>query len=327
MRDLSASERNRLHELLADEALGQLGPEESAELEALRRDDGDEPESDEARFDEALGELIVAFDRAEGGAGMPAEVRERIVARGRGIAGTVRPGASSGGSRRLGLWLSLAAIVLLTASTIVLLVQLGERDERLQAMRERVESNEMLLASARERVSELEGFEAEALELAERLNEVTSELDRARFRIAELTTPLDPEELKTARQTLARLPETIRVEWQPFEAEGLPPVEQPGVTGDVVWNDRLEEGYMRFVGLDPNDPDVEQYQVWVIDERGMEQKVSGGVFDVTAEGEVIVPIHPGIDVGRVALIAVTVEDSGGTWVPDLRRRVVVAPRG
>jgi len=94
-----------------------------------------------------------AFDRAEGGAGMPAEVRERIVARGRGIAGTVRPGASSGGSRRLGLWLSLAAIVLLTASTIVLLVQLGERDERLQAMRERVESNEMLLASARERVS------------------------------------------------------------------------------------------------------------------------------------------------------------------------------
>jgi len=155
MRDLSASERNRLHELLADEALGQLGPEESAELEALRRDDGDEPESDEARFDEALGELIVAFDRAEGGAGMPAEVRERIVARGRGIAGTVRPGASSGGSRRLGLWLSLAAIVLLTASTIVLLVQLGERDERLQAMRERVESNERLLASARERVSEL----------------------------------------------------------------------------------------------------------------------------------------------------------------------------
>jgi hypothetical protein len=40
-----------------------------------------------------------------------------------------------------------------------------------------------------------------------------------------------------------------------------------------------------------------------------------------------VPIQPGIDVGRVTLFAITVEKPGGTWVPDLKRRVVVAPRG
>jgi anti-sigma-K factor RskA len=93
-----------------------------------------------------------------------------------------------------------------------------------------------------------------------------------------------------------------------------------------VWNDQLQQGYLRFVGLRPNDPAVEQYQVWVIDERGDEQKVSGGVFNATAQGEVIVPIEPGIDVGRVALFAITIENPGGTWVPDLQRRVVVAPR-
>ena len=96
--------------------------------------------------------------------------------------------------------------------------------------------------------------------------------------------------------------------------------------GDVVWSDDLQEGYIRFVGLKPNDPNVEQYQIWVIDERGLEQKVSGGIFNASAEGEIVVPITPGIDVGRVALFAITIEEPGGTWVPDLSRRVVVAPR-
>lgn len=73
-----------------------------------------------------------------------------------------------------------------------------------------------------------------------------------------------------------------------------------------MWSNELQEGYIRFVGL--------------------EQKVSGGVFNASADGEIIVPITPGIDVGHVALFAITVENPGGTWVPDLTRRVVVAPR-
>jgi anti-sigma-K factor RskA len=125
---------------------------------------------------------------------------------------------------------------------------------------------------------------------------------------------------------MLEVPDTIRIAWAPFNLDGAPAAEQPNIQGDVVWNDRLESGYLRFVGLKPNDPAIEQYQVWVIDERGLEQKVSGGVFNATADGEVIVPIDPGIAVGRVALFAITVEKPGGTWVPDLKRRVVVAPR-
>ncbi len=65
--------------------------------------------------------------------------------------------------------------------------------------------------------------------------------------------------------------------------------------------------------------------MWVVDRRGMEQKVSGGVFDVNAKGEIIVPIDPSLDVSRVSLFAITIEEPGGTVVPDLRRRVVYAP--
>lgn len=163
-------------------------------------------------------------------------------------------------------------------------------------------------------------------DLAERLARVTAELDEARLTIARFEAPVDPATLAGNRRKLLEVPGTVRVAWAPFDLPDAP-AEQRDIQGDVVWNDELQTGYLRFVGLKVNDPAVEQYQVWVIDERGMEQKVSGGVFNATAEGEVIVPIRPGIDVGRVALFAVTIEKPGGTWVPDLRRRVVVAPRG
>ncbi len=164
------------------------------------------------------------------------------------------------------------------------------------------------------------------LQLAEQLASATSDLDSARLAIARYEQPVDPEELKMNRQKLLEVPNTVRVAWQPFDLPDAP-AEQQLVQGDVVWNNELQQGYLRFEGLAVNDPEIEQYQVWVIDERGMEQKVSGGVFNATADGEIFVPIEPGIDVGRVAVFAVTVEDPGGTWVPDLSRRVVVAPTG
>jgi len=205
-------------------------------------------------------------------------------------------------------------------------------------LRERLTRNERLLADARahneslgERLSDTERRFAQAdrqrIELAERLASATRDLEESQLQIARLTQPRNPQELQQNRRKLVELADTTVTEWLPFALGPDEPAEQQGqVTGDVVWNDRLETGYLRFIGLNPNDPDVEQYQVWVIDERGMEQKVSGGVFDVTDEGEIIVPVEPGIDVGRVALFAVTVENPGGTWVPDLSRRVVVAPR-
>jgi hypothetical protein len=200
---------------------------------------------------------------------------------------------------------------------------LANADAAVERLRASLTEREGL---SREQAAALADAEARTVDLARQLADTAARLSEAELTIARYEAPQDPAILAEDRQLLLEVPDTVRLAWSPFALPDAPPPVRAGVTGDVVWNDRLQTGYLRFVGLDPNDPNIEQYQVWVIDERGMEQKVSGGVFDVNKDGEVIVPIDPGIPVGRVALFAVTVEDPGGTWVPDLRRRVVVAPR-
>lgn len=243
-------------------------------------------------------------------------------------------------------WLGIAAVVVVGAGIglAVLTVHLEGKNSRISELETQLaeatrqaEQNQRFLASVRQqldaRTGELDeaqqalaAADEERLQLAERLASVTGDLEEAELRIARYEEPVDPATLAANRQKLLEVPGTLRLAWSPFDLPDAPAVQQ-NVTGDVVWNDELEQGYLRFVGLKVNDPTVEQYQVWVIDDRGMEQKVSGGVFNATAEGEVIVPIDPALDIGRVALFAVTVEEPGGIMVPDLRRRVVVAPRG
>lgn len=296
----------------------------------------------------------------------PAALKAKLLAQGRAAVGgspapklTLTPAApvSAPVARRNPLlaalpWLAVAAAVGLAVYTGYQSSQtLRQRDRQLAdasaelaSMRERVKSNDELLVAARARATQLETelaqsatsmteqqqrlaqADAKALELAERLAALTSDFDQARLKIAAFEKPVDPAELQQNRQKLMQVPGTVRLAWAPFDLPDAP-AEQRLVKGDVVWNDDLQQGFLRFEGLAVNDPTIEQYQVWVIDERGLEQKVSGGVFNASAQGEVIVPIYPGIDVGRVALFAITVEKPGGTWVPDLQRRVVVAPRG
>lgn len=101
--------------------------------------------------------------------------------------------------------------------------------------------------------------------------------------------------------------------------------EQPGVTGEVAWSEAEQRGYMTFSGLAVNDPTVEQYQLWIIDERGMEQRISGAIFNCdTQTGECVVEISPGIEVHNAAAFAVTIEKPEGVWVSDMSRRVVIA---
>lgn len=98
-----------------------------------------------------------------------------------------------------------------------------------------------------------------------------------------------------------------------------------GVGGDVVWSHAAQRGYMRFSSLAANDPDVEQYQLWIFDETRPEATpVDGGVFDVPSEGEVVVPIRAALNVGKAHLFAVTVEKAGGVVVSDRSRIAVLA---
>ncbi len=260
---------------------------------------------------------------------MPEEVRLRLM----GSVGVGRSPVRKAGPWRFVPWLAAAAGI--GAAVFIGIsanqqAQLRGRD--LAASREATRQAEARLAAAESSAREaLAAVQTEAdsrlAQATQREQQLSQELEAAKLTIARYQEPVDPAVLQGDRRKLLSAPGTIRVAWAPFEVPNAAPAEQAGVQGDVVWNDTIKSGYLRFVGLKVNDPKVEQYQVWVIDERGMEQKVSGGVFNATAEGEVIVPIHPGIEVGRVALFAITIEKPGGTWVPDLKRRVVVAPRG
>ncbi|MEL7473488.1 MAG: anti-sigma factor [Planctomycetota bacterium] len=109
-----------------------------------------------------------------------------------------------------------------------------------------------------------------------------------------------------------------------------------GVTGEVVWSDDAQRGYMTFVGLPENDPSVEQYQLWIVDRRGLAEedgrsaRISGGVFDIASAerdpetGAVVLPISPAIYVQGAAAFALTIERPGGVAVSDMSRRVVIA---
>lgn len=342
MSEMSFEDRRlRLLELLADDRIGQIDPVERAELESLvaglgdeaLRNGGDGPTEMADLLDEAIGRALVALDALDDSPGMPASVRDRLARRGLAWTGSdpiPMPTRRSGAP-----WLVAAASVLLAVGVGAFAYLAVERQEaRLAEARasaeERIAENQRLLADAQAELALMSGHTTELerrnLDLVTRLADATSRLDEAELAIARYETPEDPAVLAANREKLLDLNGTFSLAWQPFDVAGLPDTEQRGVSGDVVWNDDLQQGFMRFVGLRVNDPSQEQYQVWVIDERGMEQKVSGGVFNATADGEVIVPIHPGIDVGRVQVFAITVEDTGGTWVPDLKRRVVVAPR-
>lgn len=118
-------------------------------------------------------------------------------------------------------------------------------------------------------------------------------------------------------------PQAIKVAW------AMPAPEKPdaacpsGCQGDVVWSPERQIGYMRFTGLAANDPGQSQYQLWIFDKNQPEETpVDGGVFDITASGEVIIPIDAKLKVVEPFLFAVTVEKPGGV-VRSKRERIPV----
>jgi hypothetical protein len=86
------------------------------------------------------------------------------------------------------------------------------------------------------------------------------------------------------------------------------------VTGEAVWRDADQHGFLRLVGLPPNDPAKAQYQLWIVDPRRDEKPVDGGVFDVNSPGEVIVPIDAKLTVDNPRVFAITLEKPGGVVV-------------
>ena len=100
----------------------------------------------------------------------------------------------------------------------------------------------------------------------------------------------------------------------------------PGVSGDVVWDNTQQLGFLTFTGLERNDPLRHQYQLWIVDAaRDERYPVDGGVFDVPATGAaVVIPVRAAVPVREPLAFVVTVEKPGGVVVSGRERVVAVA---
>ena len=84
------------------------------------------------------------------------------------------------------------------------------------------------------------------------------------------------------------------------------------VSGDVVWSDEKQAGYMRLKGLPKNDVSKETYQLWIFDEtQDPATPIDGGIFDISSDGEVIIPIDAKLKAKNPSMFAVTIEKPGG----------------
>ena len=96
-----------------------------------------------------------------------------------------------------------------------------------------------------------------------------------------------------------------------------------GLSGEVIWNDEKQEGYMSLENLAVNDPTINQYQLWIVDPERDELPVDGGVFDITQkDGKSIIPIRNALAINKPVAFVITLEQSGG--VVKSKQEVVVA---
>jgi hypothetical protein len=137
------------------------------------------------------------------------------------------------------------------------------------------------------------------------------------------TAPRTPSLDEQRTHLLQRGATLTKVNWSPTQYPGM-----QNVTGDVVWDNQTQRGFMRFAGLQINDPNAVVYQLWIFDAQQDERyPIDGGVFDITSTGEVIVPITAKIKVVKPMLFAITMEKPGGVVVSKRDRLVLVAKPG
>jgi hypothetical protein len=119
-------------------------------------------------------------------------------------------------------------------------------------------------------------------------------------------------------QLLASAKDLVQSEWG-----DLDPKKPQNVKGDVVWSNSAQKGFVRFRNLPVNDKTKETYQVWIFDEN-QKQPIDGGVFDANEAGEIIIPIDAKLKVQKPKMFAVTAEKPGGVVVSPLEKVMAVA---
>lgn len=154
------------------------------------------------------------------------------------------------------------------------------------------------------------------------------------------TTPADQLTIAEQRDRLIENADPdalVRYSWTPTED----PAVVGEVTGELVWDEASDRGFMTISGLQVNDPSQFQYQLWIFDATrpqgelpfegfdGLlsQRPIDGGVFDITDTGEVVIPIDAKLRVQQGVAFAVTVEPPGGVVVSDRSRVPLLAIPG
>ena len=141
---------------------------------------------------------------------------------------------------------------------------------------------------------------------------------------APTATPTPLEKLTPAQERqrlIETAPDLARATWGPGKMADVKP------SGDVVWSDSKQAGYMRLSGLPKNDPSKETYQLWIIAEnQDPKTPVDGGTFDINSDGEVIIPIDAKVKALNPQVFAITIERPGGVPVSKQEKVPALAKR-
>lgn len=291
---MSEQQKNRLFELLSDDALAGLSGEEAMELNRLKKQ-FPEWENDLSVEMAAAAIGLSNLDRAET---LPANLRAKILSDAesyfRSAAGTPDEANRTGETREnfvqvetskpsfFGRWLGWAVAA---AACAALAVNLWMTHSRPQT--ETVRDQETVK---------------------------TPEIAR---------TPTPNVELSAARQReqlIASATDLVKTDLSAARVKSL-----EKLSGDVVWSNARQKGFVRLHNLPRNDALKETYQLWIVD-AGQNEKtpVSGGVFDVGEEtGEIIVPIDAQLEIKQPKAFAVSREKPGGVVVSSPQRFVAI----
>ena len=270
----SALDRNRLYELLADEASAALDTGDDTELTRLVRQN---PGVARDEILQAAAFTQIAFLRRTGGQRMPAGLRERLVSQGE-------------------------ALVLRQRGPLPGQVP-GHVPGHLPGPRLVTTSSPPTTAKAppAPRRSAVSGIGwALAAMLAVAFVVVRNE--------PAALSP-GPDVTATRASLVSEAPDVLTLPWAPPTAAGY-----EGVTGDVVWSQSRQQGYLRLANMPVNDPARRQYQLWIVDPDRDKNPVDGGVFNVSATGEVIIPIQAKLQIRSPKAFAITAEQPGGVVV-------------
>tara|TARA_B100000965_G_scaffold353062_1_gene328685 strand:- start:85 stop:900 length:816 start_codon:yes stop_codon:yes gene_type:complete len=97
-------------------------------------------------------------------------------------------------------------------------------------------------------------------------------------------------------------------------------------SGNVMWSDDSQRGFITLAGLPMNDSSKNQYQIWIVDPNMHANPVDGGVFDiVTTESPTIIPINPKLPIGKAKGFAITLEQTGGVVISE-QPLILTAPK-